>query len=177
MSKGLLFPLLLALGCSISGMYGALHDQISYSVSHEYFHEFKFRQFQIQPALHNRLGASLVGWYATWWMGLVIGVPVLLIARSMPDAKSFASRSLVAFAVVALTALTIGVAALAYASAHTTDANLPPYRYPEGVVNRPAFARVGTMHNFSYLGGFAGIITASMYLLIERKRLNRRPPY
>ena len=35
-------------------------------------------------------------------------------------------------------------------------------------------ARAGTMHNFSYLGGFLGIITASLYLVAERIRLTRR---
>ena len=31
-SKLALFPLLLAAGCVVSGVYGALHDQISFSV-------------------------------------------------------------------------------------------------------------------------------------------------
>jgi len=46
--------------------------------------------------------------------------------------------------------------------------------YPEEVQNRVAFARAGTMHNFSYLGGFLGIVTGSAYLLAERYRLRRK---
>lgn len=55
MAKFALLPVLLAAGCLISGVYGALHDQISYTVSPEYFHAFKFRQFAIPPELQNRL--------------------------------------------------------------------------------------------------------------------------
>ena len=47
MEKILLFPLLLAAGCIISGLYGAFHNQISYTVSPDYFHAFKFDQFGI----------------------------------------------------------------------------------------------------------------------------------
>jgi len=42
MRKLALFPFLLAAGCGISGLYGAAHDQISYSISPDYFHALKF---------------------------------------------------------------------------------------------------------------------------------------
>jgi len=81
---------------------------------------------------------------------------------------------LIAFAVVAVTALAVGLAALAYASCTVTESNLPWDWFPEGVVDKAAFARVGIMHDFSYLGGFLGIVTGSIYLIIERLRLARR---
>ncbi len=175
MSKFALFPPLLTAGCVISGLYGALHDQISFTVSPDYFHAFKFIQFQIPDGLHNRAGAAIVGWEATWWMGLLIGVPVLLVGLAMPDAKTYLSRSLIAFAVVAGTALAVGLGALAWASVAVTESNLPFDYFPAGVVDRVAFARVGVMHDFSYLGGFLGIVTGSIYLIVERIRLSRCP--
>ena len=39
-------PVLLVFGCVIAGVYGALHDQISFTVSPDYFFAFKFHQFQ-----------------------------------------------------------------------------------------------------------------------------------
>ena len=56
--KLLLMPPLLVLGCLIAGAYGTLHDQVSYAVSPDYFHAFKFIQFQISPHLHDRLGGG-----------------------------------------------------------------------------------------------------------------------
>jgi hypothetical protein len=173
-TKLALSPVLLVAGCLIAGLYGALHDQVSYSVSPDYFHAFKFRQFDIPVGLHNRLGAAIVGWHGSWWMGAIIGVPVLLVGLVMPDARAYWTRGLVAFAVVAATALIVGLGALTYASASITAANLPEYWYPPGVGDRVAFARAGTMHNFSYLGGFLGGVTGSLYLVAERIRLSRR---
>lgn len=174
MAKVALLPVLLLAGCMIAGVYGALHDQVSYTVSPDYFHAFKFIQFNIPPNLQDRTGAALVGWGATWWMGLIIGVPVLAIGLTLPDARTYATRSLVAFAVVAATALLVGGGALAYATLTIDAAHLPDYWYPDEAVDRVAFARVGTMHNFGYLGGLLGIVTASTYLLVERDRLARR---
>jgi hypothetical protein len=139
--KALLFPVLLIVGCLMAGLYGALHNQISYTVSPDYFHAFKFEQFRLSGEFHNRLGASIVGWCATWWMGLVIGIPVLLLALIMPGWKTYLTQSLVAILVVVLTALAIGLAGLAWASWNITASDLPGYWYPEGVADKAAFAR------------------------------------
>lgn len=174
MTKRALFPLLLVVGCLVAGAYGALHDQISYAVSPDYFHVFKFDQFRFPEEFRTRLGASVVGWLASWWMGLFIGVPVLSVGLVLPDGRTYLRKCLTAYAVAAGTALGVGLTALAVASVVITESNLPPYWYPAGVTDKVAFARVGTMHNFSYLGGFMGIVTASIYLLLARWRLSRR---
>lgn len=174
MAKFILLPVLLGAGCLISGLYGALHNQISYTVSPDYFHAFKFPQFDVAMNLRDRVGASIVGWQASWWMGVFVGIPVLLIGLVMPDARTYFTRILAAFAVVAVTALVVGLGALAYASCCITASNLPQHSFPAGVTDKVAFARAGTMHNFSYLGGFVGIFTASAYLVAERIRIKRR---
>jgi hypothetical protein len=45
-------------------------------------------------------------------------------------------------------------------SQSAAQTNLPNLHYSEGVANRVEFARVGVMHNFRYLGGLVGIVTA-----------------
>lgn len=174
MYKLILFPLLLIAGCVFAGAYGALHDQVSYTVSPDYYFAFKFHQFEIPPELQGRVGAAIVGWMASWWMGVLISLPILLVGLMMPDAKTYLTRCLVAFGVVTLTALVVGLAALAIAAATIHEHTLPDYWYPEGVQDKVAFARAGTMHNFSYLGGFLGILTGCAYLVFERYRLKRR---
>ena len=76
MAKLALFPMLLAAACVVSGVYGAVHDRLSYTVSPDDFHRLVFHQFRIPVGLHTRAGAALVGWHATWWMGLFIGFPL-----------------------------------------------------------------------------------------------------
>ena len=79
---------LLLLGCLLAGCYGMMHNQISYTVSPEYFTKFKFRQFGIAPTLNERTGAAIVGWQASWWMGIAIGLFVIP-AGMMIDSVSF----------------------------------------------------------------------------------------
>jgi hypothetical protein len=164
-----LFPLLLAAACVTAGLYGALHNQLSYTVSPEYFHEIKFRQFSTPPWLHGRAGASLVGWHASWWMGALIGVPVLIVGLILPGERAYLTRSLAAFGVVAATALVVGVGALAYACLSFPGPDDGPLTDAEA-----GLARAGFMHDCSYLGGFLGILTASLYLIVERLRIARR---
>jgi len=174
MAKLALFPVLLAAACIVAGIYGALHNQISYSLSPDYFFAFKFHQFAIPEDLRNRIGASIVGWYASWWMGLIIGVPVLLIGLILPDWRTYLAHGLLVFSVVVATALAVGLGALVYGYFTISAGALPNYWYPEEVGDRVAFARAGNMHNFSYLGGGIGIITGSAYLIVERLRLTKR---
>lgn len=173
--KLLLMPPLLVLGCLIAGAYGALHDQVSYAASPDYFHAFKFIQFQISPHLHDRLGAAIVGWQATWWMGPIIGVPLLLVGLIIPGWRLYLRCVLTAYGVAVLTALVFGFGALAGGWLLITPENLPSMwvRYPEGVIDHVAFARVGLMHNFSYLGGGLGILTGAAYLIWSRLRMKR----
>jgi hypothetical protein len=161
-----LFPVLLAAACLIAGLYGALHNQISYTVSPDYFHALKFQQFDIPEHLQGRQGASIVGWYASWWMGLVIGIPVLLVGLILPRWQAYLSRCLIAFALVAATALLFGLGALLYAYLTISEASLSGYGFPAEVADKVAFIRAGTMHNFSYLGGLVGIVTGCVYLLV-----------
>ncbi len=172
MGKIALMPVLLAAACLFAGLYGAIHNQVSYTVSPDYFHAFKFIQFEIPGPLQNRLGASLVGWYASWWMGILIGIPVLFVGLILPDGKAYLRRSLIAFGVVAVTALIAGLGALLFAYCTIDAANLPPYWFPKDVSDPVAFSRAGTMHNFSYTGGFAGILTATAYLVLARWRMS-----
>jgi hypothetical protein len=173
MKKLLIMPVLLFLVCIIAGLYGCLHDQISYSVSPEYFTKFKFDQFNIPEHLHNRLGVAVVGWRATWWMGIVIGVFVIPSGLIMKGWKNYFVQTLLSFAVVAVTALVVGLGALVVSFFTIHEGSLPPWSYPDALTDVVSYARVGTMHNFGYLGGFIGILTGTGYLIVKRIRMNK----
>jgi hypothetical protein len=174
MAKLLLFPVLLVAACIVAGVYGALHNQISYTVSPDYFFAFKFHQFAIPEDFRNRMGAAIVGWEASWGMGLILGVPVFLLGLILPDWKTYRTHGLVAIVVVAGTTLVVGFGALVFGYFTISEGSLPDYWYPQEVVDCVAFARAGTMHNFSYLGGGIGIITGSAYLIAARSWLTKR---
>lgn len=169
--KILLFPILLILACVFAALYGARHNQISYSVSPEYFHQFKFIQFQVAPMLHHRGGAALVGIAASWWMGLIIGLILIPQGMRMPTPGRFFAVTLQAFALVALIALLTGILALMTASPAPAN-GVMMYGHP--IHNPVAFPRVGTMHHFSYLGGLLGIIGGSLFLTLRVKHARQQ---
>lgn len=173
MHKLVFFPVLLVAGCVIAAAYGAVHNQISYTVSPEFFHLDLFNRCMTPIEFHNRAGASLVGVFTSWWMGLVIGLPVLLVALILPGWKAYVQHSLIAFGVAAVTALLIGLAALLVFSLVLTPATVGGFRFPPGVTDEVAFARAGMMHNFGYLGGGVGILLAVAYLIVVRVRMGR----
>lgn len=173
MRKLLLAPILIGFACILAGLYGAVHDQISYTISPEYFTKFKFIQFSISPELQNRLGAAFVGWMASWWMGGIIGIPVFLSALPAPSLKTFVRIFLKAAILVTGLTLLIGLIAL-MTGFFIYDVNtLPPWMVRFDVSNPVAFARVGNMHNFAYLGGFIGLICGCIYSLWQSLKLRK----
>ena len=73
MRKLLIYVLLVFLAVVLAGLYGIAHNQISYTVSPEYFTKFKFQQFGfVDMPLPERVRASMVGFLASWWMGIPI---------------------------------------------------------------------------------------------------------
>jgi hypothetical protein len=154
----------------LAASYGAIHNQISFSVGPVYFHEFKFIQFGIEPELHNRVGAALVGIRASWWMGLLLGMPIYLLALFVrgfvPFLRVFFRAAMITFGVtllVGLTFLTIGVG--------TVDiGNLPKAMNTRDVSDPVAFAHAGIMHDASYFGGFIGMICGCIYTVIMARK-------
>lgn len=171
MIKLALAPLLIAVACLVAGIYGAIHNQVSYTVSPDYFHAFKFEQFSIPESLQNRFGASLVGWRASWWMGIFIGTPLVLVAMVIPGWRRYLLTTLKSFAVVAATALACGLGALLYGYFAISEYSISQSWFPDGVVDEVAFERAGTMHNFSYLGGAFGILTGCIYVAVVRVQI------
>ena len=176
MLRILMFPLLLLFACLLAGIYGAIHDQVSYSISSEYFTAYKFKQFDISEGLQNRVGVALVGWYASWWMGIFIGLPILIVGLIFDDWRLYRRYCLWAFAVVAGTTFLFGFFDFILVDYAINESTLPRYVFPPEVVNRLGFAKVGTLHNSSYCGGFVGILTGSLYLILKRVEIVRKYP-
>ncbi len=73
----IVYGLLVVLAVLVAGFYGVVHNQISYTVSPEYFTKFKFRQFGfVHTPLPGRVRAAMVGFLAAWWMGIPLGLLV-----------------------------------------------------------------------------------------------------
>jgi hypothetical protein len=172
--KFLIFVLLFVIICCMAGIYGFLHDQISYSVSMEYFTKLKFHQFRVPNSLHNRIGAGIVGIMATWWMGLLIGIIIIPIGLIIPKWKNYLKIMLKTFIYITITALIIGIIALIYGLIKYNADNLPYFNIPDGVIDKEKFCVVGNMHNFSYIGGIIGVLVGIIYIILKRMKMRKK---
>lgn len=160
MPRLLVFVILCILAALAAAAFGALHNQLSFTVGPDYFHHIKFPQFGIEN-LPARVGAAWVGIQASWWMGPMIGLPAFVYGlAAIPPPRPFLAAGLRAIArVILLTALAalLGLAAALYLGPHPQL--LAAVRIPEGA-DVTEILRAGLMHDASYLGGALGALAA-----------------
>ncbi len=146
----------------IAGLYGVIHDQISFSISIEYYTKFKFNQFGVGASVPYRLGASYVGWMVTWWMGIPLGIIIGLIGLIHSDWKLMFKAYCKSLPPIIVVALLTGFLGLLYGRFFLIDKDLNWF-IPDNLIDRKHFIMAGSMHNFSYIGGLTGLITGVVY--------------
>jgi hypothetical protein len=179
MKKIWIFLLFVPAAVLVAGLFGVAHDEISYSVSPEYFTKFKFIQFRLLDAdVPERIRAAKVGFLASWWMGLPLGI-LCGSAGFLQRSPAHMARALAwSLPVIAIFTLIVAFAGLVYG--WWQSATFEPLRYqgwfiPPNVVSLRRFLCAGYMHNAAYLGGALSIPTAWFFHLIVRAVLaNRR---
>lgn len=179
MNKVLTLFLLVVIACLLGGVYGAVHDQISYSISPEYYTKFKFYQFGLMDMGNEaifptpRLQVAVVGFMATWWMGIPIGIILGLVGLVHSDWRWMLRITLKAFLITVAIAFATGLIGLAYG--YVFLSNKPREEFsnwflPDNLIDFKSFVSVGSMHNFSYLGGLTGLLAGIAYSLMRKFR-------
>jgi hypothetical protein len=148
----------------LAGLYGALHDQISYTISPEYFTKFKFGQFGLEVNWFGgeRQTAAIAGITATWWTGIFIGIGHGLTGLLHKDYKQMSRVIFKASMITIGVAMVIGLLGLVYGKLFLSAENLN-WEFPEDLIDKPNFILVGSMHTFSYFGGLLGLIGGIIY--------------
>lgn len=155
------------LGALIAGPYGALHDQISYSLSPEYFTKVKFKQFSyLDFGWPDRIFATEIGFAASWWVGLAAG---WFLARAGLAEIASPRRRLVlvtSFAIVIAGVLLGGI--IGFGLGHRKGAgDLSDWRdlADELEVQRlEGFVTVAYLHAGGYAGAFVGLLAAIAFV-------------
>ncbi|MHB9296513.1 hypothetical protein PilKf_02286 [Pillotina sp. SPG140] len=159
---------MLLIFCAVAAGYGFVHNQISYSISTEYYTAFKFGQFSIPPAVQNRFGAGIVGIRATWWVGLIAGTVLIPLGLIIPSQQAYMRALVRALIIMLVCAFLIGIGGAIYGLAVFSPDNLPPLVIPSGVLDPVRFSIVGTMHNCGYMGGIVGLIAGAGSIIIAK---------
>lgn len=145
----------------LAGLYGAAHDQLSFTVSPEYFTRFKYVQFGFDPAWFggDRPTVALIGFLATWWVGLLIGLFLGGTALLQPDAARMRLAIRRGIGITLATAALCAILGLGY-GLYVLDGVPAGWPLPLDVGDTHAFLAVGSMHNSSYGGGVLGLLLA-----------------
>lgn len=157
----------------IAGIYGALHDQISYTVSNEYFTKFKHIQFGLADSpLPERVKVALTGFLATWWMGVPIGFFVGVFSFLHSSSALMWKRTLRAYGVVVLVTACSGLFGLAQGYLFAKQDKDRPVFGPWGhSIDQPVrYHAVGQMHNFGCLGGVLGIFAGVPFQFYQKRK-------
>lgn len=178
MKKIFTLLLIIFLGILAGSLYGIVHDEFTYTISPEYYTKFKFPLFGLDydPKLDDvRLLVAATGVNATWWVGFFIGLVLGLVSLIHKDWKAMLGISLKAMQLVLVIALAIGLIGL---TVGYFTFQRPYYQNYGGlgtghaeIMDSHSFHMVGTMHNFSYIGGAIGLIVGVIYII----RKNRKP--
>jgi ABC-type dipeptide/oligopeptide/nickel transport system permease component len=179
MIKKIFTILLIAISAALfAGIYGIIHDQITYSISPEYYTKFKFIQFNIvnendvDKIKYPRIFVAIVGFLATWWFGLILGIILGIVGLVHKDFKTMYKISIKSILIAVSITFLVGILGLFYGKFYL--ANFPKSEFknwyiPENLIDFKNFISVGSMHNFSYFGGIIGLIFGIIYSIKSKK--------
>jgi hypothetical protein len=161
-----------ALGAVIAGVFGAVHDQVTYTISPEYFSRMKFSQFAYADfGWPTRVFVAEIGFLASWWVGFFVGwfLGRTALPRFAPEeAKRKVNRGfLITFGCASAGAV------IGWLIGNTFAAE-PPAAIAEVAANRgvqdvTTFTKVACIHYGSYGGAALGTLISLL-----RARLSRR---
>jgi len=156
----------------LAGIYGLIHDKISYSISPEYFTKFKFEQFGfVEYGLEDkRFTVGIIGVWATWWTGLIIGIVNGFTGLIQPSFIIMIKSVLKATFLTFIIAVIFGVIGFIIGKIFLSNTNID-WNFPSDLIDKKSFITVGTMHNLSYIGGFVGMIIGMTHQIRIKKAI------
>ena len=179
MRKFAIFLLIIGVAIVIAAIFGVGHDQVTYSISPEYYTKYKFIQFNLadsgaaQHMTQPRSAVVMVGVKVSWWMGAIIGAILGLVALLFHNADRMFQSAIQALGITLLVVMVS--AGIGYLYGHgTLSVRGVSWWIPPNVTDRPAFITAGTIHNASYVGGAIGLVAGIIFLLLKKARLRKR---
>ena len=164
-----LLILIVIISIILASIYGIFHNQVSYSISNEYFTKFKLEQFGFVAYPDTVIMTiGVVGFLSTWWFGLLIRLINGIVGLFQPTAKIMWKNTFGATIRTLLIAIGFGIVGVLVGKFIISNINAN-WNLPADLTDRKSFLIAGTMHNFSYLGGIIGLIYGIKYQLKIKK--------
>jgi hypothetical protein len=165
---------IVAMAVAAAVVYGVLHDQVTARVCVEYF---TVGHARIVDSDDPTVLGLVWGVVATWWAGLLLGLPLALAARAgkrpQRSPRSLVRPVLMLLGLMAVFALAAGIAGLTLARSGTLilpaalKEQLPAEKWP-------AFQACALAHQASYNVAFVGGGMLIAWVWVSRNRLHPR---
>ena len=147
----------------IASVFGAIHNQLSYSVSNEFFEDFLFGNFGINDwNLNNkRIEASVVGIFGSYWVGFILGIiyAVIFLFINTENNFKYIFKAISINIFLALIGSIIG-----YIIGFIIPWENSGIWMEFGTQNPQKYVQANFMHSGSYYGGIVGLIIGIFYL-------------
>lgn len=169
-------------------VYGVVNDQVTISLSPEYFTVFKRHQFGLLleslglGEAAPRVQAIAIGTAATWWFGLLLGLMVAVAGTWGRSPRLTTRQFLRAVGLVML--VTLGTSLVFGAVGYVRAPGLPGigteaaaryWPFLDGIREQRAAFGVGCWHDGAYLGGLVGTIIACWRVWRWRRGYGLKP--
>lgn len=153
-------------GALVAGGFGILHDQLTFTLSPEYFTRMKFDQFSaFRGNLPPRAFVAVIGFLATWWFGLIA---TWLLARVVGAARLRECLPVAWLGIAMGTCFGGLIGAFAGPHFFLADAVWRESATALGVTRLEAFAKVAGIHLGSYVGGGMATLVLAVRWRIRR---------
>ncbi|CAL2103345.1 conserved membrane protein of unknown function [Tenacibaculum sp. 190130A14a] len=186
MKKAFILCLVIIIATILGSMYGVLHDHITYSISKEYYTKFKFIQFGFEDwglgqnintiqspeiIMNNpRIGVTIVGILATWWVGLIIGIFLSITGLIHSNHKRMFYITMKALFLTLGISLLTSFLGFLYGKLFLLETSTNWY-LPNNLIHHKQFVLVGCIHNFSYLGGLVGLLVGIIFSIRQKAKI------
>jgi hypothetical protein len=151
-----IFIALLILAPVLASLYGFLHDQITYTISEEFFTKFRFQNYNMPEVWHPRARAGMIGIMNAWKVGIPFGIILTFVGRIHQNTRKLLFYTTYAYILTFTMSFVFSMISM-YISA-TPDLAIAQQQMPANITDPAAFQRVVQMNNFGYVGGIIGMI-------------------
>ena len=152
-------------GTLISCLYGIIHDQITYTISSEFYDLIRFPSLGISSEA-ARWGVVQIAIINSWKIGFIISLILSCAGLIHFNNRKIIKFTLESFLVVVITAVgttCLGILVGFFNQFHET-------KLAETVVQKSNFLLVQSIHNYTYIGGLIGMFVGIYWQFYNRKK-------
>lgn len=158
----------------LSAIYGITHNFITSQISPEFYTKLTFFKFGILDDYQREYRGNWtfalmwIGFFSTWWFGLFTGIIFGIITMKYNDKKQIFNKTFNSFFIIIGVTFLFGFIGYIVAEVNPSEI-ITNYKLPFEIIHKADFNKVAKINNYSYFGGFIGLVIG-IYNLIKTKK-------